>query len=392
MSTLRIKIVASKKDINAFHRLPFDIYTKDSNWVPQIKQEVESVFDEHKNKYFTHGICQRWILINAKNIVVGRIAAFVNHKKAKTFKQPTGGVGFFESINDQEVANKLFDQAKDWLILNGMEAMDGPINFGENNKFWGLLIENYDFPTYYGQNYNPAYYKILFENYGFQVYYYQLINYRQIADPIPEKYKQKADLIVKDPSYTIKTIDVRKIELFAEDFRYIYNAAWVTHDNFKEMSSGMAISIFQKMKPIIDEALVCFVYHPNKPIAFCLGIPDINPIMKRIKGNLNILGKIKFIFLKQFVKITRVNGVAIGVYPEFQKRGIEGAIFTDLATRMLSKRKYIDVVVTWVGDFNPKMQYIFEDIGFKVKSKMATYRKIFDNNVTFERSPIINKT
>ena len=83
---------------------------------------------------------------------------------------------------------------------------------------------------------------------------------------------------------------------------------------------------------------------------------------------------------------------AVAVHPEFQKKGIEGAIFIDLANRLLSKKKYIDVVVTWVGDFNPKMQYIFEDIGFNVKSKMATYRKIFDDSVTFERSPIINRT
>ena len=392
MNTFKIKAVENISDVKAFHGLPFKIYAGHANWVPQVQQEVETVFDKHKNKYFTHGICQRWILLNDKNEITGRIAAFVNHKKANTFKQPTGGIGFFECIDQQEAANIIFNQAKKWLISNGMEAMDGPINFGENNKFWGLLIENFDFPAYYGQNYNPTYYKNLFENYGFQVYYYQLINYRQINDPIPEKYKQKADVIVKDQSYTIKTIDINKIEKFAEEFRSIYNAAWVTHDNFKEMASDMAISIFKKMKPIIDEDLVCFVYNNDKPIAFCLMIPDINPIMKYVNGNLNIFGKLKFILLKQFIKITRVNGIAIGVHPEFQKKGIEGAIFIDLANRLLSKKKYIDVVVTWVGDFNPKMQYIFEDIGFNVKSKMATYRKIFDDSVTFERSPIINTT
>jgi GNAT superfamily N-acetyltransferase len=386
-----IKKIESKADIIAFHELPFKIYQKDSNWTPPTIQEVEAVFDPKKNKYFTHGCCERWILLNEKSEIIGRIAAFINEKKAHTFKQPTGGIGFFECINDETAANKLFEQSKSWLSEKGIEAMDGPINFGENNKFWGLLIENFDFPTYYGQNYNPAYYKILFEQYGFQVYYYQLINYRKINDPIPEKFKQKAEAIINDPSFRIETLKINQIEKYAEDFRTVYNAAWVTHDNFKEMSKDMANSLFKKMKPIIDEDLFCFVYHENKPSAFCLCIPDISPIFKRLNGNLNWIGKLKFLVLKYFVKTPRINGVAIGVHPDFQKKGIEGAIFMDLGKRLQRQSKYKDIVVTWVGDFNPKMQFIFEDIGFTVKSKMATYRKLFDDNAVFERSPIIEK-
>lgn len=391
MNIYKIKTVTSKNDIYAFHQFPFEIYKGDINWVPQIRQEVESVFDVKKNKYFKHGIAERWILIDNEGKVKGRIAAFINENKANTFKQPTGGIGFFECINDTMATNELFNHAKKWLASKGMEAMDGPINFGENNKFWGLLIENYDFPTYYGQNYNPAYYKYLFEQYGFQVYYYQLINYRQINDPIPDKFKQKSEAIIKDKAYTFETIKIKKIEKYAEDFRTIYNAAWVTHDNFKAMSQEMATSVFKKMKAIVDEDLVCFVYHNHKPVAFCLCIPDVNPIFKKLNGNLNLLGKLKFLALKFLVKTTRVNGIAIGVHPEFQKKGIEGAIFMDLAKRMQGNAKYQDVVVTWVGDFNPKMQHIFEEIGFTVKSKMATYRKIFDENAIFERSPIIER-
>ena len=96
MNTYQIKIVENKNDINAFHQLPFSIYNGDEKWVPQIRQEVEDVFDKKKNKYFSHGNCQRWILINQKTEIIGRIAAFINEKKAYSFKQPTGGIGFFE--------------------------------------------------------------------------------------------------------------------------------------------------------------------------------------------------------------------------------------------------------------------------------------------------------
>jgi GNAT superfamily N-acetyltransferase len=386
-----LKKVISKKDIADFHQLPFGIYAYDEKWVPQVRQEVEAVFDKAKNKYFKHGVCDRWLYISANNEVEGRISAFINEKKARTFKQPTGGFGFFECVNDNSVAKALFNQARMWLQEQGMEAMDGPNNFGENNKFWGLLVENYDFPTYYGQNYNPKYYKSLFEENGFQVYYYQLVNYRKIKDPIPEKYFEKAKAILNDKAFSIEKINTKKIEKYAKDFRTVYNAAWVTHDNFKAMSMEMALSIFKKMKPVIDENLVSFVYHSGKPVAFCLGIPDLNPIFKHLNGNLNLLGKLKFLYLKKTRKLDRVNGVAIGVHPDFQSKGVEGAIFTDLGERLQKQTDYKDIVVTWVGDFNPKMQYIFEDIGFEVKSKLATYRKLFDETKEFARSPIIEK-
>ena len=168
MNTFKIKTVSNITSIRKFHQLPFEIYKNDENWAPHPKQDVEAVFDKKKNKYFRHGKCERWILVNKGNKVVGRIAAFVDKKRAFTFNQPTGGIGFFECIDNQTAANMLFDTGKRWLEKEGMEAMDGPINFGVNINYWGLLLDNFEFPSYYGQNYNPPYYKALFENYGFQ--------------------------------------------------------------------------------------------------------------------------------------------------------------------------------------------------------------------------------
>jgi hypothetical protein len=390
MDNYHVKVVETKEDIKLFHSLPFKIYKNDPNWIPQVKQEVEQVFDPRKNKYFSHGICKRWIAKNKNNEISGRIAAFINEKKAFTFKQPTGGIGFFECINDYALAGRLFDTAKSWLLSKNMEAMDGPINFGENDKFWGLLVDHYDFPAYYGQNYNPPYYKTFFDSYGFKIYFNQLVFYRLIDDALPEKYREKSAAILKDPSFCIKAPDNHNLLKYAEDFRTVYNAAWVTHDNFKEMSKEMAISIFKKAKPIIDNKLVCFVYFQNNPVAFCLGIPDINPIIRRVKGDLSLFGKLKFLFYKTFFPLTRMNGVAFGVHPVFQHKGIEGAIFADLAKRLQGKAGYRDVVTTWVGDFNPKMQHIFEEVGFTIKSKLATYRKLFNESVPFERSKIIS--
>ena len=132
--------VKSAAHVKLFHQIPFEIYKKDSNWIPHIKQDIEKVFNEKENKFFRHGEATRWLLKNDKNMYVGRIAAFINSKKAFSEKQPTGGIGFFECINCNDASFKLFETAKNWLKVRKMEAMDGPINFGERDRYWGLLV------------------------------------------------------------------------------------------------------------------------------------------------------------------------------------------------------------------------------------------------------------
>jgi hypothetical protein len=158
---------------NQFFNLSFDIYKSDENWVCPLQNDIESVFDPKKNNFFNFGKCTRWILLDENAKTIGRIAAFINFKKANLEVVPTGGCGFFECIEDQAAANMLFDTAKEWLVQNGMQAMIGPVNFGENDMWWGLLIEGFKQP-FYGMNYNPPYYKNLFESYGFTIKYEQI--------------------------------------------------------------------------------------------------------------------------------------------------------------------------------------------------------------------------
>ena len=167
--------VKTSAHIKAFHQIPFEIYKNDSNWIPHIKQDVEKVFTKKENKFFRHGEAIRWILKNDDNVYIGRISAFINRKKAFSEKQPTGGVGFFECTNDPEASSLLFDTAKKWLEDREMEAMDGPINFGERDRYWGLLVEGFENRPIYANPYQPPYYQKLFEDYGFLTYFEQFM-------------------------------------------------------------------------------------------------------------------------------------------------------------------------------------------------------------------------
>ncbi|MEZ4722939.1 MAG: hypothetical protein R2813_13780 [Flavobacteriales bacterium] len=386
---MRIIEIKDKQQIEEWRKLPFQLYNADPNWIPHLRQDIEAVFDLKKNKFFRHGEATRWLLYNDDGMCIGRVAAFINRKLSNTFKQPTGGLGFFECVDDQNAANLLFDKSKKWLEERGMEAMDGPINFGEKDKFWGMITQNFKLPPYYGQNYNPEYYVRLFENYGFQVYYNQLIFYRTVHDPLQEKFNERAERALHDPAYRCEHVKKNNLEKYAEDFRTVYNRAWVTHDNFKGMPKEQAMSIMKTLKQVLDEKLIWFAYHNNTPVAFYISLPELNEIFKRVGDNLNWFGKIKFLYYKLTTKRVNSFGVAFGIDPDFQGKGIEGLIFKHLEKAIQPSLRYEGIIITWIGDFNPKMIHIIEALGAKQIRQMATYRKLFDPNASFERSPII---
>ncbi|RYZ44941.1 MAG: hypothetical protein EOP49_26185, partial [Sphingobacteriales bacterium] len=180
--------VQDAKQIKQFLELPVRIYKDDPNWIRPLNKDIEDVFDPKKNKFFKQGECKRWLLKDAGGQVIGRIAAFTNKKYKQ--EQPTGGIGFFECIDDQAAANFMLDHCRTWLGERGMEAMDGPINFGERDRWWGLVVEGY-FEPLYCMNYNPPYYKTLLENYGFQVYFNQECFGMKVIYEFQDKFYQR---------------------------------------------------------------------------------------------------------------------------------------------------------------------------------------------------------
>ena len=196
--------VKDRKLISEFHKVPFAIYKNDKNWIPNLKQDIDKIFDPKKNKlYQLGGEAIKWILKDDSGNLIGRVAAFVNPKTINVdpHKLRIGGMGFFECIDDQEAANTLFDACKNWLEKRDIVGMDGSINFGERNEFWGILVENFTDPPVYQVNYNPSYYKSLFEDYGFHVYFNQVLFSRLTHDTLSVIYERAYNNIMSDPKF-----------------------------------------------------------------------------------------------------------------------------------------------------------------------------------------------
>ena len=287
-----IQEVNNPKLAREFVKMAIPIYKDYPNWIRPLDKDIEAIFNPKQNKHFRHGECIRWILRDNKGKAIGRVAAFVNRKIAsKGNDQPTGGMGFFECINDKDAAFKLFDQCKEWLEARGMEAMDGPVNFGERNEWWGLQVEGFDIEPNYRCNYQPPYYQALFEAYGFKTYFEQLTFGRKIVGHISKRMFEKAERIAANPKYTFKTLDIKQIDKYTEHFHTIYNKAWSGHKGVPVLSMQQAKLIIKQMRPILDPNIMYFGFYEDDPIAFFINIPDVNQIFKHVNGKLNLIGK-----------------------------------------------------------------------------------------------------
>lgn len=379
MNAVKVTNDAEKRE---FLEFPPRLYKNDKNYIRPLNKDIQDVFDKKKNKFFKTGECERFLFKNTQNKTVGKVAVFVNKKYKQ--EQPTGGIGFFDCIDDQETANFIFDFCKNWLQERGMEAMDGPINFGERDKFWGLLIEGFSEPLY-GMNYNLPYYKDLFENYGFQIYFNQLCYSRPVHGDVSRVFTVMHAKHAKNPAISAKPMKKNQLEKFAKDFTEVYNKAWADHGGGKEMEYAKTLKMFKAMKPVINEHISWFVYENEKPIAMWINIPDLNQWFKYLHGKFGIWEKLKFLWVKKVRKNTKMVGIVFGVVPEWQRTGIDGYMIWE-GTKHL--RKHTDFEVTelqWIGDFNPKMIKIAESLDTTVTRKLATYRYLFDRNKPFER-------
>lgn len=372
---MKITEVQDKRSKNAFLNAARNVYKNDPNWVCPLDNEVEAVFDPAKNNFHQHGKCTRWVMLDESGQPIGRIAAFVNNLKAYNYDQPTGGIGFFECIENEEYAFALFDTAKAWLQQQGMEAMDGPINFGENDSFWGLLVEGFTQPSY-GMTYNPLYYRAFFEHYGFYTLYEQITNHLSAHKPFPERFTKIATWVAQKPGYTFKHLKLGQIEQFANDFMEIYNDAWQNFENFVPIEKATIFESFQKMKAIMDEHLIWFSYVNDEPASFIVVLPDANQMIKPLNGKLNLIGKLKFLYYK-WKGVSRMRAIVMGTKQKFQKHGLESAMFIKLKEYVLPLNQYDEMELSWVGDFNDKMLAIHEATGATFGKKHLTMRYVF---------------
>lgn len=366
MAAFTVRPVRTSSDTRRFIDLIYELYRDDPHWVPPLRMDREKLIDTKKNPFYTHAEMELF-LAERDGKVIGRIGAIVNHNHNKEHKDKVGFFGFFECVNDQQVANALFDEAKKFLRSKGMDAMRGPANPSVNDEY-GLLVDGFDSPPVVLMTYNPRYYETLILNYGLKkekdLYAYLLDQ----NDVYTDKFVRANEIVKQRNSLTFRAINMKDFKNEVKRIKEVYNAAWQYNWGAVAMTDAEFDALADDLKAVVEPELVLIAEAKGKMVGFGLSLPDINV---RLKGNRNgglIGGLLRLLVFKKKVDLCRI--IVLGVLPEYQKSGAAGVLFYETAVRA-KKLGYQYGEASWILEDNVMMNRAAEAMQGK---RYKTYR------------------
>ncbi|MBN2571037.1 MAG: hypothetical protein JXA68_02820 [Ignavibacteriales bacterium] len=370
MQNVQIIKVETKKDLSKFIKFPWRLYKNDSYWVPPLIIDQKKIFNKKINPFFRHGDIQLFLAYSENNIV-GRIAAISNDLHNKVHNDRIGFFGFFESINDQSVANVLFENVENWCKDKGFNEMHGPANPSSNEEY-GLLVDGFNDSPRIMMTYNPKYYIDLYENYGLikakDLYAFKLIDNQVITS---EKMKRGAELVKRKYGIKIRPINMKNFNKDLENFKYIYNKAWQPNWGFVPMTNEEIDYIAKSLKSFINPDLIIYGYINDELVSAALVLPDYNYVLKGMNGRI-FPNLIKLPFLKKKIEWARI--ITLGVIPEYQKRGIDTLMYYELYKRIVNAGYHFGEA-SWILEDNIMMLRGAELLNAEIYKTYRIYSK-----------------
>lgn len=370
MGEIKVTPVISKNELKQFINLPRQIYKNYPLWVPPLFQERKSILDTHKHPFFHHAEMEMFIA-RIDNIPVGRIAAIKNDLHNKYQNENAGYIGFFECIDNQETANKLFTKAAEWMKSKNLSLMKGPAN-PSSNYDWGLLIEGFKLPPSFMMPYNPDYYTELFTNYGFRKAK-DLHGYKLSADKIEhsEKIRRVVEITKERYKIKIRKIDLKNFDSELEKVKYIYNKAWAPNWGFVPFTEEEINELARHLKQLLEPPLVLFAEAEGEPVGFTLTMLDYNYILKQMNGRLFPLNFIKLFTQRRKIEWARI--LTLGIIPEYRKKGVDALLYWELLNNGLRMGlKYAEA--SWILEDNDMMNNAIVNLGGELFKKYRIYQ------------------
>jgi GNAT superfamily N-acetyltransferase len=361
MAAVEIIEVESAGRLNDFIELPNRLYRDDPNYVTPFKSERLEFFDRDKNPFY-RAAKTRLFLAARTGELVGRIATCVNFAHNEYHEEQTGFFGFFDCVDDFEVASTLLKTAMIELKREGMERMRGPTDFSTNHEC-GFLVEGFDSPPVVMMTYNQPYLPRLAEKFGLKKAM-DLLAYKLTQDdPIPERVVKVIEKLRKRARITVRNLNMSDFEGEVQRIRQIYNEAWEDNWGFVPMTEAEFNHLAKGLKQIVEPELIFIAEHEGRPVAFLMAVPDINQALIHLKGKLMPTGLFKLLWhTKISNKIDGIRVITLGVVPEFRKRGLDSILYVDIYNRGV-ERGYQWAELSWILETNDLMRSAIEQMG-----------------------------
>ncbi len=371
MAGVVINTVESRSELRDFIDLPWKIYAEYPKWVPPLKKEVRRMLDPRIHPFWEFS--ERILFLARRGSeTVGRIAGIIDRHHNEVHGEQMGIWGFFECVDDPEVASALFSSVETWLRRKGMTFLRGPLNPSINYEA-GLLVDGFDDPPALMMTYNPPYYLRLAESSGFtkeKDLFSYLVNgdYRlpEWLDRLAERMAQKKGVHIrgfrlKDPASELALI------------REIYNDCWAANWGYVPLSDNETMEMGRYMVKIGDPELAFFIYYEDDPAGICVILPDINPLLKRFNGRIGLSGLLKILMYRR--EINGLRGLLFGIKEKYRQMGLPLLAFRHLYDVVRKKEKYRYLELGWTLEDNESINFLVEEAGARIHHKYCILRK-----------------
>jgi hypothetical protein len=367
---IQIVPVTTARQKKQFIKYEWQINRNLKNWVSPLLMERTKLLNTKKNPFFEHAQIELFLAYK-DDVLSGRIAAIINENHNKFQEDEAGFWGFFDCIDDQDVADALFKTVAEWLKARNMKEMIGPMNPSTNDEC-GMLIDGFEKPPFIMMTHNHPYYPKLTEGFGNKkvkdLYAWHLTTPKALKS-IPEKMIRVSQKILKKYNIEIRNLSMKDLVNDVKLIKEVYNDAWSRNWGFVPFTEAEIDKLAVDLKPIADERMIFIAERDGKPIGFSVSLPNLNEVLAKIpNGKLLPGGVFKLLFGMK--KIEQVRVIILGVIKELQFVGL-GSVFILNTILNAEKYGYTGGELSWILEDNDLMNKGIESVG---ADRYKTYR------------------
>ena len=375
MAGVTIKPVRTRRELKRFVKVPFALHRDSPQWVAPLIFERMEFLDRGKNPYFEHAEAE-YFLAERDGEPVGRISAQIDRRWDEFQGGNDGMFGFFETVDDREVAAALFGAAEDWLRSHGRERILGPMDFTTNDEL-GILIEGYELRPMILQPWHPPYYAKLIDELGYGkamdlLMWFLGLGELKEGDQFAPEIHDAAKKALRDEGVVIRNMRKREMADEVRRFMEVYNEAWGKNWGFVPITDAEVEFQAKNLKQVLDEDWAYMAEKEGEVVGAALTLPDVNQVLAGMGGRLLPFGWLRFLLGKR--KIDRVRVLALGVKHDYRHTGVAAGLYL----------KHLETATPdgvpagetgWILETNGPMNRAMEGMGGEVVKRYRLYEK-----------------
>jgi hypothetical protein len=378
VGSVSIRPVRTRRELKRFVEVPFRLH-RDTPWVPPLVRDRMRFLDRDRNPYFDHAEAE-YFLAERDGEPVGRITAQVDERWDEHQGGRDGMFGFFETVEDREVARGLLEAAEGWLRERDRERLIGPMEFTTNDEV-GILVEGFALRPMILQNWHPPYYRQLLDGLGYGkamdllMWYLELGKLKE-GDQFAPEIHAAAEKALREEGVTIRNIDKRRLHEEMQRFTEVYNEAWADNWGFVPPTDAEVEFHAKLLAPVIDEDWAFVAEREGEAVGVALTLPDVNQVLAKMGGRLLPLGWLRFLLGRR--KIDRVRVFALGVKHAYRHSGVAAGLY--LKHLQAASPDGVPAGETgWILETNEPMNRAMEGMGGTIVKRYRIYEKALES-------------